>query len=82
MPRGRPRKKPLEEIEQTVIIGPKSGDARIIVSIQYNNANLSRTLEIRDYSGSVPGPQRTANSLSTKIISLIRESFGAVRDVP
>lgn len=81
MPRGRPRKKPLEEIEQTVIIGPKSGDARITVSIQYNDENLSRSLEIRDYSGSVAGPLKNAGSLSTKIISLIRESFGAVRDV-
>lgn len=82
MSRGRPRKKPLEEIEQTVIIGPKKGDARITVSIQYNDDSVSRSLEIRDYSGSVPGPLKNSGSLSTKIVSLIREAFGNVRDVP
>jgi hypothetical protein len=61
---------------------PKDGCAWVRVSVLFNGQVSTRTLEVRDYAGSVPGPQRSAQALSDRVSEKVTEMLGAVRDVP
>jgi len=70
--RGRPPK--VERI-------PKDGDAWIQISINFKGQNVTKILEMRDYAGSVPGPLKNAQSILARIENILRDIFGALRDV-
>ena len=71
--RGRPPK-----VERT----PGNGDAWIQISVSFNGQTATKVLEIRDYAGSVPGPMKNVNSILARIETILRDIFGALRDVP